>query len=218
MLVLLLVLLTIVFCVTVDHFVRRRNKIASADQQQKNNLTLTQIASLLPAGIFLQPSFTWSKILETGDLMLGIHPVLMGLIGEPDMVETLPDGEQLAKGDILVKIHRDSKILHVKSPLACTILTKNLDFDEASWEDIGRTWLYRVEPKKISSEIPNWFIAEKSKDWIDEKFQQITNFFINSFSQKEMGLIMTDGGELPVGVLSKFDKKSWQDFERKFIT
>jgi len=27
---------------------------------------------------------------------------------------------------------------------------------------------------------------------------------------------MTDGGELPVGVLSQFDKKTWQDFEKKF--
>jgi hypothetical protein len=44
----------------------------------------------------------------------------------------------------------------------------------------------------------------------------MTSFFMQSISQNKLGLTMTDGGELPVGVLSQFDQKTWQDFENKF--
>jgi glycine cleavage system H lipoate-binding protein len=217
MTVLLLVFLTIIFSVTVDYFIQRRKKIAVTAQVQANNLSLPKIAHMVPAGVFLQPSFTWSKILDTGNIMLGIHPVLMGLIGEPDMVETLQQGEKVNKGETLIRLHRDSKELQVKAPVAGTILAINPDFDDASWENMGKSWLYGIRPENISSEIPNWFIAEKSRDWLDEIFQQIKTFFIQSLSRQQMGLTMADGGELPLGVLSEFDKKTWRDFENRFF-
>jgi len=33
----------------------------------------------------------------------------------------------------------------------------------------------------------------------------------------EVGVVMADGGDLPIGILSQFDEKIWNDFERQII-
>ena len=216
MTVILLVLFTIIVGITVEHFLRRRKDSDVAAQQGVNSLSMSKIMNLLPAGVFLQPSFTWSKILDSGHVLIGVHPVLMGLIGDPDAIKTLPESKKVKKGEPLLEIHKDSKILRVKAPVAGTITAINQNFEETSWDNLGGTWLYTLKPEKISSEISNWLIADKSSEWLQGKFQLMTNFFMQSLPQKKLGLTMTDGGELPVGVLSQFDKKTWQDFEKKF--
>ncbi len=82
---------------------------------------------------------------------------------------------------------------------------------------MAQTGIYGIKPDNMSAEISNWFIAEKSKEWLNEKFQQMKNFFVRNLPQQHVGLTMADGGELPFGILTKFDKKTWQDFENKFF-
>jgi glycine cleavage system H lipoate-binding protein len=216
MTVILFVLFTIILGITVEHFMNRGKERNAASPQSVNSLSLSKIMNLLPRGVFLQPTLTWSKMLDNGNILLGIHPVLMGLIGEPDAVEIVPESKKLKKGEPLLEIHKDSKVLRVKTPLAGTITAVNQRFEGTSWDNMGGTWLYTIKPEKISSEISNWFIADKSSTWLQEKFQLITNFFMQNLPQKKLGLTMTDGGELPVGVLSQFDQKTWQDFENTF--
>ena len=146
----------------------------------------------------------------------GIHPVLLGLVGEPDGLDILPESKKLKKGEPLLKIQKDSKMLRVKAPVTGEITAVNQNFKETPLENLGETWLYTMKPEKISQEVKNWLIAEKSGEWLREKFQRMTDFFMQSLSQKKLGLTMTDGGEIPVGLLSQFDQKTWHDFEKKF--
>jgi len=43
------------------------------------------------------------------------------------------------------------------------------------------------------------------------------SFFAQSSPQSQLGYTMADGGDLPIGILSKFESKTWQDFEEKFL-
>ena len=218
MIVILLVVLTFIIGITVEYYIKRPKKVAVSAARRTNNFSQTKIINMLPDGVFLQPSFTWSKIQESGNLELGIHPILMGLIGEPEKVETVEQGKKVKKGDTIIKLHKDSKQLNVKAPVSGSILSTNPNFHKTSWEDLARTGIYGIKPDNMSAEISNWFIAEKSREWLNEKFQQMKNFFVRNLPQKQMGLTMADGGELPFGVLTKFDKKIWQDFEKFFLT
>lgn len=215
--VLLFVVFTIIVGLTVDYFLQRKNKVAKAGQSQTRTLSLSKILSMLPGGVFLQPSLTWSKILDTGNLLVGIHPVLLGILGEPDTVETAAQGTRIKKGETLLTLKKDHKALRVKSPVSGSIVTVNPDFELTSGESMGQIWLYAMKPQNVSAEIPTWFISEKSREWLNEKFQQMKGFFIQKQPQDQVGLTMADGGELPVGVLSKFDQKIWDDFEEQFF-
>ena len=216
MTVILFVLFTILVGITVEHFLRQRRESDAALSVANVSLSLSKVMNMLPRGVFLQPSFTWSKILDSGHILIGIHPVLLGLVGEPDGLDIMPESKKIKKGESLLKIQKDSKMLRIKAPVAGEITTVNQNFKEIPLEKLGATWLYTMKPEKISQEVSNWFIAEKSSEWLREKFQLMTDFFMQSLSQKKVGLTMTDGGEIPVGVLSQFDQKTWQDFEKKF--
>ncbi len=215
--VLLFILFTVIVGITTDYFIRRKKKISYATQPQVNQLSPSKIIPMVPPGVFIQPSFTWSKILDSGNLMLGVHPILLGLIGKPEKFEKLPQGQHVNKGDTFITLQKDSKRLNIKSPVNGTIESINLEFDEGVWENMGTVWLYCIKPENLSSEFTYWFLAEKSKKWINQKIEQIKTFLNDSLSPKQVGLTIADGGELSVGVLSQFDNKIWQDFESKFL-
>jgi glycine cleavage system H lipoate-binding protein len=216
MTVLLFVLFTILVGITVEYLLRRRRESDTGLSEAKKSLSLSKIMNMLPGGVFLQPTFTWSKILDSGHILIGIHPVLLGLVGEPDGLDILPESKKIKIGESLLKIQKDSKMLQIKAPVAGEITAVNQNFKETPLEKLGATWLYTMKPEKISQEVNNWFIAEKSSEWLREKFQLMTDFFMQSLSKEKLGLTMTDGGEIPIGVLSQFDQKIWHDFEKKF--
>lgn len=218
MTVLLFVLFTVILGLTVDYFLQRKKMRVGAAKPQTNHLSLSRIFHMLPDGVFLQPSFTWSKILDTGNLLIGIHPFLLEIVGEPDLVETVEQGKRIKKGETLFTLKKDRKLLRVKSPITGSVVTVNPDYELVSGEQMGQIWLYAVKPENVSVEIPGWFISEKSKEWLNEKFQQMKGFFVQKALRDRVGVTMADGGELPVGVLSKFDQKIWDDFEKQFVS
>ncbi len=214
----LLVVLAIIFFITIDYFIQRKEKIGLASQPQSTKLPLSKIFYTLPEGLFLQSSFTWSKILDSGNLILGIHPILLGLIGEPDALEMLEQGEKISKGQTIFKIHKGVNVLSVRSPLNGTITAINKpSSEEIKWNSINQMWLYSIKPVNVAVEIPHWFISENSRLWLNEQYTRIKNFFTNIIPQTEIGITMADGGDLPVGILSQFDEKTWQNFESEFI-
>lgn len=218
MTILLLVLLTIIVGITIDYFIQRKKKETTYVTRRISHLSPSTILPMVPEGAFLQPTFTWSKILDSGNLIVGIHPLLCGLIGKPEKYEKLNEGQEFQKGDTVLTLHKGMKKLHVKSPVKGTINSINPKFTEAAWENLGNVWLYSIKPDNLSSEVSNWYLADKSRTWITQKIEEIRTFFSNNVSHKQVGLTIADGGELPVGVLSQFDNKIWGDFEAKFFT
>ena len=212
----LLALLTFIILAFISYFMHRKSKQVFV----KNDfLSLRQVEHMLPEGVFLQSSFTWSKILDTGNLAVGIQPMLMGLIGEADEIEVLNQNDHVKKGDTLVTIRKGQKVLKVKSPIAGSIADLNsLALDESNWKSISKHWLFCIKPENMGSEVKNWFVAEKSGDWINKRYQQIKNFLIQSMPQNQIGMTMADGGDIPVGILSQFDEKTWGTFVKQFIS
>ncbi|MFZ0389685.1 MAG: hypothetical protein WAN36_04425 [Calditrichia bacterium] len=219
--VVLFVIATILLFLSVDFLIQRRKKVGLAAEPVVEKLTLSKMFHLMPAGVFLQPTFTWSKILNSGNLLVGLHPVLLGLVGEPDEIEMLPDNTPVKKGDTLFSIRSKGRLLPVKSPVdgIITDVNQNIAAKEATWQDLSEVWFYTIHPEKVSAEVGAWMIAEKSREWLDEKFQQMKSFFMETVpATQTAGVTMADGGDMPVGVLSQFDEKTWRRFEETFIS
>ena len=123
-------------------------------------------------------------------------------IGEPEKFNKLDLGQAVQKGDTVLTLQKGIKKLNVKSPVNGTIESINPNFTEEAWENLGDVWLYSIKPENLASEISNWYLAEKSS---------------NNASHKQVGITIADGGELPVGVLSQFDDKTWEVFETSFL-
>jgi glycine cleavage system H lipoate-binding protein len=219
--VVLFVVLTIVVFISIDYFIQRRKKVGLAAKVSPSIFSLSKVFSLVPNGVFLQPSFTWSKILDSGNILLGINPVLLGLVGKPDEIELLHTKEAVKKGDTIIKLIKGNKVLSIKSPVTGHITSLNKSIKQNStWDNISSNWIYCFKNINISEELPNWFIAGRARVWLQEKYNQIKNFFIYTAPRTEvtdMGMMMADGGDIPIGILGQFDKEIWQEFEKNFI-
>ena len=212
-----MVVLTILLFIAIDYSIQKRKKVGVLSQPFPGKVALSQVLSFLPNGVFLQPSFTWTKLLDSGNLLMGIHPVILGLVGEPDEIEMLKNGQEVKKGDILLKIHKGNKVLDVVAPVTGTITSLNSQLmEDSTVEKVSQSWIYSIKPENVSAEIPMWLIADKAKNWINEKYAQMKKFFQDTVTQTDMGITMADGGDLPFGILSQFDENTWEKFERDF--
>jgi glycine cleavage system H lipoate-binding protein len=71
--------------------------------------------------VFIQPTYTWGCLGPLGDLYVGVHPMLMGLVGPPCELECREPGEHVAEGDPLVTIERAGRRLTVRSPVSARV-------------------------------------------------------------------------------------------------
>jgi glycine cleavage system H lipoate-binding protein len=216
--VFLFVLFTIVVFIGIEYYLHYR-KVQKSIPEMVKNLPLSRALQLVSPGTYLQPTMTWGKILDTGNLMVGLQPLLVGITGTPDKLELLPEGNQVKKGDPLIRMKKDSKHLDIVSPVNGVVIAANPDIEkEMSWDTLGQSWIYTIKPQNLSSEITHWIIAEKIKPWLNERYQAIKGFFQKQLSSSQLGETMADGGELPVGILMKFDEPIWSDFSREYLS
>jgi glycine cleavage system H lipoate-binding protein len=216
--VVIFVILTIALFVTVDYFIQKRKNIGYASEPKSISLPLSQVLQMIPKGVFLQPSFTWSKIQENGNLAIGLNPMLLGIVGEPDDITLISNSQQVKKGDPLFQIRKGEKKLAIKSPVDGIIMNLNSQvLQNPSWESVSQNWLYTIKPENVAQEIPLWYIAENAKNWVNEKYKQVKEFFMESLPQTQLGVTMADGGDLPTGILAHFDQGVWDKFQNQVI-
>jgi glycine cleavage system H lipoate-binding protein len=215
--VFLLVVLTIILFIGIEFYLHRR-KIKQAQREGIKNPALSEALQLVSPGTYLQPTMTWGKILDTGNLMLGLQPLLVGLTGNPDKLELLAKGKQIKKGEALLRLQKDSRYLDIISPVDGEVIAANPEaHKQMSWDKLGQNWIYTIKPKNLSSEIPGWIIAEKIKPWLNERYQSIKSFFQKQLSSAQLGETMADGGELPIGILMKFEEPIWREFNKAYL-
>lgn len=216
--VILLVILSIILMIAIDYAIQRKKGKMKRTNGREVVQSLWKIARNIPEGIFLQPSFTWTRILDTGEVAVGIQPVLLALIGKPDEVIPVKTGMQMEKGDVLVTLRKGDRELHIRSPIAGTVLTVQSGIaDEGSWETFNRKWLFVLKPRHISREIPAWYIGEEALAWTEEGYRRLRDFFTTTLPPTDMGFTLADGGDIPAGILSHYDQKTWEEFEAYFL-
>jgi glycine cleavage system H lipoate-binding protein len=220
----LLVALTIVALVAADYFLLRPRRAANLDEGEIPLPGLEPLSTALdrlPAGVFLQPTFTWSRIRPDGDILLGVHPLLFGLVGAPYDVERLPGGEHVEKGAPLVRIRKGDRRLTVRSPVAGRIAEVNrVVAGETDWTgltDERGGWLYRIVPERVAGEVPTWFIGESATEWTRRQYQRLREQLTALAGGPDLAGTMADGGEIPTGILARLDDAAWTAFERAVL-
>ena len=215
--VFLLVVLTILFFIGIEFYLHRK-KSREVQSEGIPNPALSEAMRLVSPGTYLQKTMTWGKVLDTGNLMLGIQPLLVGLTGTPDKLELMAEGSKIKKGEALLRLQKNSRHLDVFSPIDGEVVAANPEArKQMTWDQLSQNWIYTIKPQNLSLEISSWVIAEKIKPWLSETYQSIKSFFHKQMSSDQMGETMADGGELPVGILMKFEEPVWKKFNEKYL-
>lgn len=217
-----LVLLTFAALVALDSFVLSKGFLEEKSGWPGKLEVLPEPAAQqqVPADVYLQPTFTWSRIGEWGTICVGVHPMLLRLIGTSGEVELRKSGERVAKGDPLVRLWRAGRHLTVRSPIAGRLVRVNRRVSESPWhgEEGGAPWLYQLRPERASEETPTWFKGAGALEWTRRQYDEIRAYLQSTLSAGHLGAVMADGGELPAGILSEGDQGVWTGLEDRFLT
>ncbi len=218
--VVIFVALTIIALLAIDYFYIQPRRQRKAEEITAGELVpLSDTLKDIPAGVFLQPSFTWTRIKEDGTIILGLHPLLLGLVGPPYEIELMQDREEVEKGDVLLRVIKDGRRLSIKSPVAGEITKFNQALlGETDWEHLNISWLYQIKPERISEELENWQYSEDANEWMNERYRNVKEFVYDKLSVEGVGMTMADGGDMPVGVLFQLEDEDWNEFQEKFVS
>jgi len=223
--VMTLVLLTFVVFIGLDYFVFSRDRAAETATElirtESAPEPLPTVRQRTPVGIFLQPTFTWSRFGSAGEVYLGVHPMLVGLIGEACEYETRNAGESIAKGEPLMRLRQGDHHLTVLSPIAGKVEHVNrLQTGEARWRDLQENdggWLYRIQPERAADEVPAWMVGERAAEWTRRQYEQLRAYLHDTLAESHLGVVMADGGDLPVGVLVGMEDQVWTGLQDRFL-
>lgn len=199
------------------YFVERPRRAAEAHSPGPPALPLRELVARLPAGVFLQPGFTWATVRSSGDVQVGVHPLLLSLIGSDATVEMRGAGEHVNKGDPLLTLRSGDRHLTVRSPLAGRIkAAKVKPPQETRWQTRSEETCV-IRPEALSQELPAWMIGKAAADWSRMQYGTIRDYLMSRSVHPEAGLALADGGELPVGVLGQIEEADWVGFEKEFL-
>jgi glycine cleavage system H lipoate-binding protein len=181
-----------------------------------------QALNSLPDGAYLQTGFTWTRILDNGDILVGIHPILVSLVGAPYSLKVMPEGWRVAKGSPVVRLRQGKREIRIGSPVNGRIAEVNPNACmEQGWSLSGSgddtCWIYRMEAQNVFHEAPLWLEGEAAEAWSREKYQQIRDQLISAAAHQEVGLALADGGEMPMGILGQLPDDAWEGFQDAFL-
>ena len=218
-----LFVLTVVGALLLHHFFveKPREAAAGAEYPAPKAITLAESMEDLPGGVFLQPTFTWTRLRENGELFLGVHPLLLSLVGLSHRLELQADESTLEKGDPILRIQNAGREIQLFSPVKGRIVEVNDAFSpQAGWTGSARrggSWIYRIRPENTSQELPLWLLGGAAATWAQNQYREVRDFLFQTVTHEEVGLAAADGGELPAGILSELDDEVWNAFQERFI-
>lgn len=130
----------------------------------------------VPAGAFISPQHAWARIELNGAVRIGLDDLIRKIFRQVDSVSLPEPGRKIDKGDTLFSISYGDYSLDIPSPLSGTVISVNEEQAEhPEWlaiKPFELSWMCRLEPTKLASELPAMKIGHDAVDWYQEELNR----------------------------------------------
>lgn len=223
----ILVVLTILVCVTIDAFMQwstaRRQQVllagAVSGARPLQAFHMDQIS--VPGGVYMDPAHTWVSVNPDGKAWVGVDDFLLKAVGRIDGITMPALGEETHRGETLFTIRQGDRTLEIPSPVDGVIntvnpvLDKNAEPLEASPYERG--WICGITPDHLAKNLRSLSIAEEATEWIRSEVKRFQDFIVARPMDQSVGLAMPDGGVPVTGILEHLDNETWNRFAFEFV-
>jgi len=150
----------------------------------------------VPAGAFISPQHAWARIELNGAVRIGLDDLIRKIFRQADSVSLPEPGRKIDKGDTLFSISYGDYSLDIPSPLSGTVISVNEEQAEhPEWlaiKPFELSWMCRLEPTKLASELPAMKIGHDAVDWYQEELNRYSELAGNGDA---LAPAASEGGE-----------------------
>ena len=193
----LLVVLTFVVAILIDHLINRQ-PIPIAEEQptapKRPRLIPSIVAGFrLPDNLRYHPGHTWA-VAETTDLVrVGIDDFAAKVAGKVAAVNLPNRGQWIRQGQKVVALQHDGRAVDLVSPIEGTVSDINdavlRDPDLARKDPYGDGWLLKVNAPDAKTNFRNLLGGTVARRWMDEAAARL-----RALSPAAVGAVAQDGG------------------------
>lgn len=225
----ILILATIITCLTVDYFaeraaLRRAARNGASLPERPVSVRTPEDLTRMPAGVFVGPGHSWLELDPAGSVRLGIDRVPVSLLGGLETIEAVPPGTPVRPGDRLAVLRQGDRELEIKSPVEGTVTEVNpiaaANPVRIGQEPFGNGWLVSVAPKDLGGALRRLFVADEARAFLRDELARMRDFLVG-LSLAGRGSLATatlpDGG-LPVeGLAARLSAAEWHELTERFF-
>ena len=173
-----------------------------------------------PAGVFLDESHAWLRMLPDGSLRAGIDSWLVEVLGQAEHIELPARGTTVRRGDPLFVVHCGDRRIVIPSPVDGRVLRGNLELESRPWmlalDPYGTGWAVAlwandakaaVRPLKTGPAAAA-FLRDETARWSD---------FVQLGARTTQPELLADAETPRRGAGAVLEDDLWEQFESLFL-
>ena len=179
---------------------------------------------IVPTGLFFDKTHTWAFMEQDGNVRIGIDDFLQHITGPLTKVKMKSPGDNVKKGEPILSVIKNGKLLNINSPISGKIKELNdillADPSMINQSPYSSGWVYMIEPINWLREIQFFLMGDKYREWIKYEFWRLKDFLaitINAKTPQYAPVILQDGGIIKDHVLADLGPEIWEEFQTNFI-
>lgn len=227
----ILVLLTIILCLTLDSFAERaklRHASHAAAPPDPDRIPqplsvqaptdLTQV----PAGVFVGPGHAWMELEPAGGVHLGVDRLPTTLLGGVDEIDAVPAGTEVHCGEPIARLRHGERTIEVRSPVDGLVTEVNAALEPAhlSEEPFGSDWIVEVQPREIGSALRRLFVAEEARAFLRNELSNLRDYLagLSLAGHPSIALATGPDGRVPAeGLAARMTDGEWRELKERFF-
>lgn len=228
----ILVLLTIIICLTIDSLaerakLRRAAKAAMApapDQIAPQPLSVQAPTDLtqVPAGVFVGPGHAWMELEPEGGVHLGVDRLPTTLLGGIEEIDAVPTGTEIHCGEPIARLRHGERTIEVKSPVDGLVTEVNAGLEPArlAEEPFGPDWIVEVRPREIGPVLRRLFVAEEARNFLRNELSSLRDYLagLSLAGHPSIALATGPDGRLPAeGLAARMTDGEWSELKERFF-
>lgn len=211
-----LIITTFLVAIAVDALVLRRLAEKRAKKLAKHEAIDHYLAPNVEAqqDILFHAGHTWVRVLRAV-VEVGLDDFTQRFVGDITKIEVPEEGAKLQKGQRAWTIRFGDRSLTQMAPISGRVIEVNhelLDNPTAANDAPYKSWLVKILPDSLASEVPDLYTASRFLKWIDVQKARLVQ---ESFP--ELGIAYGDGAQMIKGAARQIDDEKWESVAKKIF-
>jgi glycine cleavage system H lipoate-binding protein len=223
----LLVLLTFVTFLLIDHFHSRKQLVLQPADQVAKPAAQSRLAPgfvggfRVPENFRYHPGHTWALSESPSLVRVGMDDFASKLAGKVDHIALPQRGQWIRQGQKVCTLHRDGATVDMVSPIEGSVADINeaivREPDLARKDPYGEGWLITVQSPDAKTNFRNLLGGALARWWTEESASRLQRKMPVFSGAMPLGALAQDGGVAMDHITAQIPDQDWAALAKEFF-